>query len=154
MLKIKIGIYRKRYDTPPGAATQYKVSFIVVSFSTWVFVYFRLSALCGPWCGRLPRVANGVEGWSTCRPRGSAALYHGPQSAPASNTQFYQRGQPVRHRLRGEGGTCTDPLPAIRSRTESSGKWKGELIVASQRGQLAMPIWATRKCRTGQPKSA
>ena len=110
------------------------------------FVYFRLSAGCGPWYGRLPRVANGVEGWSTCRPRGNGALYHGPQPAPASNTQFYQRGKPVRHRLRGQAGTCSDHLPALRSRVKSGDKWKGDLIAASRRG-----IWV---CRITQPGSA
>ena len=90
------------------------------------FVYFRLSAACGLWYRVLPRVANGVEGWSTCRPCGSGALYHSPQAAPASCTQFYQRGLPVPYRLRGESGSHINPLPAIRSRTERRKRGHGK----------------------------
>ena len=102
-------------------------------------VYFQLSADCGLWYRGLPRMANGMEGWSVCRLRGNAAFYHDPQVHSGLKYTTLPAGQ-ANSPLVARGSLSSHELCARDLETDTASCLKGAQKSAA-RGRIKVQHW-------------
>ena len=102
-------------------------------------VYFQLSADCELWYRGLPRMANGMEGWSVCRLRGNAAFYHDPQVHSGLKYTILPAGQ-ANSPLVARGSLSSHELSTHDLEADTASGLKGAQKSAAQ-GRVKVQHW-------------